>query len=252
MGYYRQGPNRPYGSGTFGIPPVTRMVRALLIANVGVFLLQWVVAISTGGDLIGAWLGVSPAGVARGMVWQPLTYMFVHSVGLPFHIVFNMLILWMLGGELERYWGGAAFLRYYLVCGFGAGLAAILLGVLFGPSHVITIGASGAIYGLILAYGMLFGDRVMLFMLIFPMKARTFSIVLFVIAVLYTFSPGSSNVSHVAHLGGMVTGFVYLKRAWRVGALWSELRWKLARRRFKVVDRDAPRDPDRDRDRWIH
>lgn len=246
MGYYRQGPVRPYGSGTFGVPPMTAMVKSLLIANVAVYLVQWIVAVTTGVDWVALWLGVSPAGVASLRLWQPFTYMFVHSTASPFHLLFNMLILWMLGGELERFWNGAAFLRYYLVCGVGAGLSALLLGAVFGPAGAVTIGASGAIYGLILAYGMLFGDRVMLFMLLFPMKARTFAIVLFAVAFLSTFTRGAGTVSHVAHLGGMVTGFLYLKRAWRVGAFWRELRWKFARRRFKVVDRD------RDRDRWVH
>jgi len=247
MGYYRQGPVRPYGSGTFGVPPMTRMVRALLIVNVAVYVVQWVVALGASwNDLVGLWLGVSPVGVLSGFVWQPFTYMFVHDVGTPFHLLFNMLILWMLGGELERYWGGTGFLRYYLTCGVGAGLAAVLLGLLVGPRGAITIGASGAIYGLILAYGMIFGERIMLFMLLFPMKARTFAIVLFVVAFLSTFGPSGGGVAHVAHLGGMVVGFVLLKRAWRIGPLIRDLRWRLARRKFRVVDRD------RDRDRWIH
>jgi membrane associated rhomboid family serine protease len=222
---------------------MTPMVKALLIANVAVYLAQWLLWVTARID-IAVWLGVSPVGVFSGAVWQPFTYMFVHSVQSPFHLLFNMLILWMLGGELERYWGGRAFLRYYLICGVGAGIAALILGWTVGPRIAITIGASGAIYGLILAYGLLFGNRIMLFMLLFPMKARTFAIVLFVIAFMSTFTPGGSTVSHVAHLGGMVVGFLYLKRAWRVGALWRDLRWRLARRRFRVVDRD--------RDRWIH
>lgn len=248
MNYYRQGPVRAYGSGSFGVPPMTPMVKALLIANVAVYLVQWIVAFSTGTDLLTRYLGVSAVGVVgHGMIWQPATYMFLHSVTGPFHLLFNMLILWMLGGELERFWGRRSFLRYYLVTGVGAGIAAVVLGWLWRGAGIPTIGASGAIYGLILAYGMIFGDRVMLFMLMFPMKARTFAIVLFAVAFLSAFSPSSGGVSHIAHLGGMVTGFVFLKRAWRLGPLSRELRWKMARRKFRVVDRDR-----KDRDPWVH
>ena len=103
--------------------------------------------------------------------------------------------------------------------------------------NVPTIGASGAIFGLIAAYGIIFGERRILFMLIFPMKARTFAIILGAMALFNTVNQPGSGVSDVAHLGGAVTGFLYLKRVWRPGRLLSELRWKLRRRRFKVMDR---------------
>lgn len=246
MGYYRQGPGRSGGGAgvRFGVPPLTPAVKALLIANGGVWLLQMVLgrAMSFPIEVI---LGLVPDRVVHGWLWQPFTYMFLHSPSGISHILLNMLILWMIGGELERHWRSRAFLRYYVVCGVGAGILVVLLALWFGGMTTVTIGASGAIYGLILAYGMLFGERTILFWMIFPMKARTFAILLFVIAFVSSFDV-HGTVSHIAHIGGMVVGYLYLKRAWRVGEFYRELKWKLARRKFKVVTKDD------DTDRWVH
>src|SRR6185436_8891615 len=105
-----------------------------------------------------------------------------------------------------------------------------------------TIGASGAIYGVILAYGITFAERIVLFMMIFPMRARTMTLILFVLAFLSNLSQSRDRVSHVAHLGGMVVGWLYLKRAWRIGDFWREIVWRVRRRRFKVM---PPNDTDR-------
>lgn len=247
MGYYRQGPGRPYGSGvSFGVPPLTPMVRGLLVTCVAVWVVQLVLHLA-GRDWPSVVFGVVPDAVVRGWVWQPLTYMFLHSPSAVGHVLMNLLILWMIGGDLERHWGGAAFLKYFVLCGAGAGALVVALGWWSGPpaSTVPTIGASGAIYGLILAYGTIFADRILLFMLVFPMRARTFAILLFAIAFVSSLGPGTSGVSHVAHLGGMIVGWIVLHRAWRLGALWRDLRWRVARRRFRVVARN-------ERDPWLH
>jgi membrane associated rhomboid family serine protease len=154
----------------------------------------------------------------------------------------------MFGSELERLWGPRAFLRYYLVCGVGAGIAAVVFG-LFVPGGWTsqTIGASGAIFGLIVAYGVVFAERTILFMLIFPMKARTLAMIMFAIAFISTIRPTGGNVSHISHLGGAVVGFLYLKRAWRVGDFYRELRWRIRRRRFKVMQSQQD-----DFDRWVN
>ena len=102
---------------------------------------------------------------------------------------------------------------------------------------VPTIGASGAIFGLVVAFGMLFGDRTILFMMMFPMKARTFAMIMFAIAFFSTWDAQGSGVSHVSHLGGAVTGFLFLKRAWKLTPFLSDLRWKIRRRRFRVLNR---------------
>jgi len=249
MSYYRQGPFRPGGPGIkFGAPSLTPYIRGIMIACGVVWLLQ-VLLWGTAQFSLAGYLGLVPGLVIRGWLWQPVTYMFLHSPQDLFHILFNMLLLWMFGGELERHWGSRAFLRYYLVCGVGGGVFATVMGYLPGGSPTIpTIGASGAIFGLLMAYGLIFSERTVLFVLIFPMKARTMAIIMFVITFFYTFSQPSGGVSHIAHLGGAVVGFLYLKRAWRIGALYRELQWRRHRRKFTVM---PPNDRD-DFDRWVH
>jgi len=253
MSYYRQGPYRPSGSGVgIAVPPFFGWVKRIVIACAAI----WVVQTLFRGIPFAVWLGVVPDLVVfRGFVWQPLTYMFLHAPGDVFHIGFNMLMLWMFGSELERTWGGRAFLRYYLACGIGGGVFAVALGLLvpaFGGSpfagQAATIGASGAVYGLLIAFGTVFAERTVMVMLMFPMKARTMALIFFGLTFLFTISGTGGGVSHVAHLGGAVVGFLVLKRAWRVGPFLRDLRWRIRRRRFKVM---PPSDRD-DFDRWVN
>ncbi len=244
MGYYRQGPYRPTGFGGIGVPALTPLIKKIVIVCAVVWLAQ-IALLKAGFDLAQV-LGVVPANVVRGWLWQPLTYMFLHNPGSIFHILFNMLMLWMFGGELERYWGSRAFLRFYLVAGAGGGISAALLGLASGPiaAATPTIGASGALFGLFAAYGMIFAKRTILFMLIFPMQARHMAWILIGINFFYLLSQPGSGVSHIAHLGGALAGYLYLKRAWRIGEFYRELRWKIRRRRFKSVSRDD--------DQWLN
>ena len=191
MSYYRQGPTRPPGSGMIGVPGVTPFVRLLIIINGAVWILQ--VLLNFAGFQIGGLrfeqiFGVVPGLVARGFVWQIGTYMFLHAPGQILHILLNMLMLWMFGGDLERRWGSRAFLRYYLVSGLGGGVFIALVGFFGGQSATTTIGASGAIFGIIVAFGIIFAERTVLFALIFPMKARTMAMILFALTFFYTFA----------------------------------------------------------------
>ena len=230
-----------------GIPPLTPMVRKIMIVSAAVWLVQ--VIASFGLRLpLEPWLGLDPLlVVTKGMIWQPLTYVFLHAPGGPFHLIFNMLMLWMFGGELERFWGARAFLRYYLVCGVGAGIFVIVVDLALDYT-TLTTGASGALYGIFLAFGLVFSERTILFMLIFPMKARTMALIMFGLTLFYTLTgPYQGGVSHLAHLGGAVVGLLYLKRAWRIGEFYKELRWRMLRRKFKVTSKK-----DDDFDRWVH
>lgn len=249
MSYYRQGPFRPGGPGVrLGAPGLTPCVRAIMIACGAVWLVQ-VLLWGAAQISLAVYLGLVPGLVVRGWIWQLGTYMFLHSPQDLFHILFNMLLLWMFGGELERHWGSRAFLRYYLVCGVGGGVFATVMGFLPGGNPAIpTIGASGAIFGLLIAYGIVFSERTVLFMMIFPMKARTMAIIMFAVTFFYTVSQPSGGIAHIAHLGGAVVGFLYLKRAWRIGTLYRELQWRRHRRKFTVM---PPNDKD-DFDRWVH
>jgi membrane associated rhomboid family serine protease len=179
------------------------VVRFLLVTNVVLFLLQLLVL-----DRYLRVLGLVPAYfLGRGYLWQILTYMFLH--GNILHILINMLFLWMLGSEIERYWGSREFLRYYLVTGAGAGL----VNVLAQPSSRIpTIGASGAIFGLIIAFAMAFPERELLLYFFFRIKAKYFAVLAGAIELVALFMIPNAPIARFAHLGGLVVGFVYIKR----------------------------------------
>jgi membrane associated rhomboid family serine protease len=223
----------PYGS-EFGIGGrLTSGIKTLIIVNVSVFVLQ-VISWRFAGTQIEGTFGLTPRDVFPGLaIWQLVTYMFLHSTGWLSHLLLNMLMLWMFGTELERMWGRRAFLKYYFVCGIGAGLISCLF---FRNST--TIGASGAVFGVMLAYGFLFPNRQILFWFIFPMRAISF-VMLCTGIELFSLMGLQDGIAHFAHLGGMLFGYLYLKRVWRVREFWNEIRWRLRRRRFRIMrDRD--------------
>lgn len=140
------------------------------------------------------------------MLWQIFTYMFLH--GDVFHILFNMLALWMFGSEIETVWGTNRFVRYYLLCGLGGGIATCLL----SPAATIpSIGASAAIFGILVAYGMMFPNNIVLVFGIFPMQARHFVILFGAIELFACMRYTPDGIGHFAHLGGMAAGYLYLK-----------------------------------------
>ena len=229
---------------SFGPGPVTPAVKALLIINIAVFVLQQAVS------GLPALLGLVPERVVAGLqVWQPLTYMFLH--GSISHILFNMLSLWMFGVELERMWGTRFFARYYLVCGVGAALTTILLSFFPGSIgerlyySVPTVGASGAIYGLLLAYALYFPDRQILMSFLFPVPAKYFVMIIGAIAFLSAAGSGGDGIAHVTHLGGLLAGWLYLRgRRVRLAAeiQYQFSRWRInrARRKFDVHQGGRP------------
>jgi len=183
-------------------------------------------------------------------LWQLVTYIFLHDPGQLFHILFNMLGLWMFGSELERFWGTRRFTKFFFICGIGAGILTVLL----SPNSAgTTIGASGAIYGILAAYGILFPDRIIIF-IIFPILAKWFVIGLGVMVFVSSLSASGSGIANVAHLGGMLCGLVYL----RGGRLLPNLRltyqrWQRnrLRRKFDVYYNEKHRDDDQQRwRRW--
>lgn len=246
---------RPSGLGYAGhFPPG---VKWLLISNIGLFVLYFLAVRSEWGDVF-AYFGLVPRMVIEGYgVYQLVTYMFLHSPWGFGHILFNMFALWMFGADLERTWGTRRFLEYYFLCGIGAGVCVVVGNLLYGTLDTRTIGASGAIYGVLLAFGMLFPDTIVLFSFLFPIKAKYFVMIIGAIAFLSSVGASGGGVSHVAHLGGMVFGYFYLKsrhlrrRAPGSGLLagwrrqWEEWRIQRARRRFEVYlrKRESDRDP---------
>ena len=199
-----------YGSSfSFGPGPLSTSLKALIGANVAMFVLTSFM------PWLQEYLGLVPALVLRQFwVWQLATYMFLHG-GL-FHILFNMLALWMFGTELERIWGTRYFLKFYFLTGIGAGALTVVFSLLpFGFSqqvqHSVIIGASGAIYGLLLAYALYFPDRPIL-MIVFWVPAKVCVAILGAIALLTSLSEagGTANATHV---GGLVVGYLLLKGA---------------------------------------
>jgi len=183
------------------MPSVTR---ALLIANVAVFLLQ-----SASGGLLEAWFALWPLGYGF-QVWQLLTYGFLHG-GIA-HIFFNMFALYMFGSDVERLFGSRYFLTYYIVCVISAALFQLLVTGWLGAPAGPTIGASGAVYGLLLAFGMYFPRRMV--MLIFPpipMQARTFVILFGALELVFGVTGTADGVAHFAHLGGMAGGWLVIQ-----------------------------------------
>jgi membrane associated rhomboid family serine protease len=220
---------------SFGPGPISTALKALIGANVAMFFAQSLFPVLT--DL----LGLRAIFVVRNFwFWQLATYMFLHG-GL-FHILFNMLALWMFGAELERVWGTRYFLKFYFVSGIGAGALTVLFSLLpFGFASQVyisnVIGASGAIYALLLAYAMYFPDRLIL-LIIFPVPARIAVTILGFIAF-YSSMGDAGGVANATHLGGLLVGYLYLKSA-RMNALlelrYQYSKWKTgrARRKFDV------------------
>ncbi len=231
---------------SFGPGPLSPAVKWLIIANVVMFLA------TLAYSRIILYLGLSPEIVVERLwVWQLATYLFLH--GGPAHILFNMLGIWMFGVELERLWGTRQFLKYYFITGIGAGLTVLAVGILLGTDsgtyRAITIGASGALYGLLVAFAVYYPDRPLLMFLLFPIPAKYFVMIVGAMAFLST---PNSGVSETAHLGGLAIGYLYL-RAGR-GGLSAEikyryLKWKMNRLRRKFDVYSGGRS---DWDRHVH
>jgi len=221
---------------TYGFGPgaITPAVKWIIWINVAAFVA------GLGFHRLDEFFGLVPQDVIeRRWLWQPATYMFLHANF--FHILFNMLGIWMFGVELERMWGTQFFVKYYAITGVGAAISTILVGLLpYAPMAstytAVTIGASGALYGLLVAYALYFPDRPILMFLLFPVPAKFFVIIIGAISFLSATGAGSPTVAHVAHLGGIVFGYLYLRGG--RGGLTAELKyrylkWKMNRLRRK-------------------
>ncbi|HJR58841.1 MAG TPA: rhomboid family intramembrane serine protease [Vicinamibacterales bacterium] len=219
---------------SFGPGPMTPAVKAIIWTNIALFI------VTQFTEEIVLYLGLIPQNVVeRGWIWQPATYMFLHAG--PGHILFNMLGVWMFGVELERMWGTKFFARFYGITGLGAGVTAVAasflpVDALQATYTAVTIGASGALYGLLMAFALHFPDRPILMFLLFPIPAKYFVMILGALAFLL--APGS-QVSNAAHLGGLVWAYLYLNsRRGGGGGLTAELKyrylkWKMNRLRRK-------------------
>ncbi|MDQ1470291.1 MAG: hypothetical protein QOJ99_1771 [Bryobacterales bacterium] len=232
-------------------------VKWLIIANVAVYLVYFFGSFLQGDEIFRG-LKLVPNDVAHGEIWQLFTYLFLHSLSGPGHILFNMLGLWMFGAPIEQTWGTKRFIQYYFLCGVGAGVCVVVANLLFGNPYLAVLGASGAIYGLLLAFGMLFPDQEILVAFVFPMKAKYMVMLFGGIAFVFSFQRGST-VSNLAHLGGMIFGYIYIKSQFSrrpslaaapgfrfdLKRRWKEYKLQRAKKKFQVYMRkhDSKRGP---------
>lgn len=223
---------------SFG-PPLTRMVRLLIIVTSAAFLLTYLPARILGWGAPFDWLALRPSDIVHHFfVWELFTYLFLHA-GF-FHIIFNLFALWMFGGDLEGQWGSRQFLFFYFLTGVGAGLFDVLIEP---SSSMATVGCSGAVYGLMLAYGMLFPNRPIYLYFFIPIKAKWFVAIMALIEFVSSFDTPGSGISHVAHLGGMLVAFLYLRSRGlnlniNFGGRYQQWRRTRLRRKFEVYMRD--------------
>jgi membrane associated rhomboid family serine protease len=244
----------------FGPPVTPRIIKSLMIANLVVFVAQAFVEQVGWYGTVNAedtWLGLQ--------LWRPFTYMWLH--GSVMHLALNMLALWMFGSTLALAWGDERFLRYYLVCGVGAGflIATIPMlpviagwGAVFGSTSIPTLGASGAVMGVLLAFSFTWPDRtIQLLFPPIPLKA------IWLIPLLFFFElfGGPRNVSHLGHLGGVLVGWIYLVREGRtpgapnLKALKLRYQRHAMRKKLRAVHDEARRERDqrgKDDDRTFH
>lgn len=204
--------------GQFSYKPAlfTDAIKILVSVNFGIFLLQTVARTE---GLFFPLFGLVPKMVwSEFMIWQPFTYLFFH--GGIWHVLINMFVLWMFGSELERIWGKGHFLKFYFVTGVGAGLVTMIFGL---NSMTPIVGASGAVYGVLLAYGLTYPNRTVYLYGIIPIKSLWFVIGIGVIAFISSFD-NVSQISHLTHLSGMMIGYLMLKRPVRFNDLWFTIR----------------------------
>jgi membrane associated rhomboid family serine protease len=209
---------------------LTPGVRGLIFANVGVYICQ-----SVFPSAINYYFALLPLKVIHDFwVWQIFTYAFLH--GGFWHLFFNMFALWMFAPHIESYWGTRTFLKYYALCVVGAALTQVIV----APSSVV-VGASGGIYGLLLAFGLLFPDSVIFLFFVFPLRAIQATLVITIMTLMSALQAGGDRIAYLAHLGGLATGFLYFK----LPVWWETLRSKVGQRRpvrFEVVEPESRQD----------
>ena len=202
----------------------TDAIKIIVSVNFAIYILQ---SFSGKEDVFFRLFGLVPSSfISSLMLWQPFTYLFFHapfytSVGIS-HILLNMLGLWVFGRELEEAWGKNNFLRYYFITGIGSGLITFLFNM---NSDDPVIGASGAVYGILLAYGVSYPNRMLYIWGLIPVRSMWLVIIMGAIAF-FGLLGNTDGISHVTHISGMIIGYILLKKKWRWRDIWFALRKK--------------------------
>ena len=208
----------------------TDAIKLLVSINFVIFILQ---SISSSENLFFPLFGLVPKLVwSELMLWQPITYMFLH--GGVWHVLINMFVLWMFGSELERLWGKTRFIKFYFFTGIGAGTVTMI----FSYSSMIPIvGASGAVYGILLAYGLIYPNRKIYLYGIIPIKSIWFVIAVGLLAFISSIN-NNSNISHLTHLSGMVVAYLILKNPFKLKTIWFSIQKKFIENKLKKENRE--------------
>jgi len=243
---------------SLSFPPFTYWIKRIVIACVAVYFLQVVLGafVPSSESYLRLFGALIPDRVLHGWIWQLVTYSFLHAGVM--HVLINMLMLWMFGAQEEMDWGSKKFLEFYLFCIVGAALTT--MAVAYSPipgvsPFTATIGASGGVYGVLMAFGMLYGEQeIFMFPLPFMMKAKYMVAIMILLVILATFQPSQGGIANFAHLGGLFFGFIYVKFMPRRGLSYgaseryfnlrnSYYRWKRRRaaRKFEVYMRQHNR-----------
>lgn len=202
-----------------------------MIANAMFWFLTWARLIPF--ELVVEYLGFTAAEAYK-KPWTIITYMFVH--GGFFHVFINMLMLFFFGPPLEERWGGKEFLKYYAICGV-AGALFNVGAMAFDPNigAIPIVGASGAVYGVMLAYALNWPNSLVWIYAIFPIKVKYLVVILGAMTFFSAFGGATDGIAHFAHLGGLVVGYVYLKKGWQLGVHLEAWKKRLRKRRLRVV-----------------
>lgn len=205
-------------------------IRVLVALNILIFLVLWIPQSPQFEQSVFFLFGLVPRMVWSDLrLWQPVTYMFLHAGFL--HVGLNMFVLWMFGREIEWRWGKKEFLKYYFITGVGSGIVTVLFSL---HSTIPVVGASGAIYGILLAYGMMFPERYVYLYFLFPIKVKYFVAIIGGIAFFSSFSNPGDSIAHLTHLSGMIIGWLYIKQDWRLDFMEDLVR---KRRKKKTLDK---------------
>ncbi len=215
-------------------------IKNIIIANIVIFLTMYLFQTQR---FFLYYFGLVPRFVwSRGFIWQLFTYMFIHG-GLG-HIFWNMFVLWMFGSEIESVWGKKEFYKYFFITGIGSGIITLLFSL---NSTIPVVGASGAIYAVLVAFALMFPDREIYLYFLFPIKAKYFVLIMGVITFFSSFNRGASQISHLTHLGGLLIGYLYIRKFRGMSAIqlhFPKIRFPKMKSPFKniirKVEKNAP------------
>ncbi|MEX0798879.1 MAG: rhomboid family intramembrane serine protease [Bacteriovoracaceae bacterium] len=234
------------------VPPLSKINKYIIIAHVGLFIFNSILKASAGSNLV-SFLGLSFNGLSQGLVYQLFTFPFIEVSFIS--VLFNSMLVWFIGGDLETRWGSYFYAKFLAISAFSAGIVYLAVTVFAGPSFqfIPLQGLGGVVFALLVAYGIIFADRYLTFMLLFPMKAKYFCMILGGIELyMGLFSPHGK--ASWAHLSAAVAGFIYLKlksmraRGQNLGDFMKKARKNRQKRNLKIVrdeDRQSsdPEDP---------